>query len=64
LVTKKFIKDLSQFLNKDGKAYFIFSSHSSRSILEKQIVTQGFHYKIVSSKRYDDEILDVYCINL
>ena len=60
--TKRFICGLPKFLNKEVFAYFIYSSYSNRSDLEEYIVSKGMVFKIVSSKRYDDEILDVYCV--
>lgn len=61
-VTKQFIDGLSNHLRKDGCAYFVFSSLSDRKKLETYISKAGFTAKVVSSNRYNDELIDIYCI--
>ena len=61
-VTKKFIDGLSNHLFIDGCAYFVFSSLSDRKKLETYISMSGFTAKVVNSNRYNDEIIDIYCI--
>ena len=61
-VTKKFIGSVSAFLRKDGKAYFVFSSLSSKDALESLIKKLKLNFKIVESKTYGDETLSVYML--
>jgi len=61
-VTKQFIDGLSKHLHKDGHAYFVFSSLSDRKKLETYISKAGFSAKVVNSNRYNDEVIDIYCI--
>jgi len=61
-VTKQFIDGLSKHLHKDGCAYFVFSSLSDRKKLETYISKAGFTAKVVNSNRYNDEVIDIYCI--
>ena len=61
-VTKQFIDGLSNHLNKDGCAYFVFSSLSNRKKLETYISKADFTAKVVNSNRYNDEVIDIYCI--
>jgi len=60
--TKRFIKELSKYLKKDGRSFFIFSSLSDRSKLEKILSEFGFKSKVVLSRLYDDEYIDIYCV--
>lgn len=62
-VTFCFIDGLKNCLSKEGKAYFVFSSYSSRNKLEKYLVSKDFKINIVNSYIFDDERLDVYCIS-
>ena len=61
-ITKRFIKDVKKHLNPSGKAYFIFSSLSDRKKLEDYLKEKSFTYNIVFSRRFNDEILDIYCV--
>lgn len=60
--TIRFIQGLSNFLNEDGCAYFVFSSLSNRDRLKKVLKEEKIKSEIVNSIRYDDEILDIYKI--
>ena len=62
-IIKKYIKNIDRFLKSNGQAYFVFSSLSKRVILEKYIDSIGYQKQIISSKNYDGELLDIYCIN-
>jgi len=60
---RRFIEGLNKHLESNGKAYFVFSSLSDRKKLEKIISKSGFEFKIVNSKKFDDETLDVYILS-
>jgi release factor glutamine methyltransferase len=60
--TKRFIESVSNYLKKDGCAYFIFSSLSNRKKLNKIINQTYLNKTIISSKKFNDEQLDVYCL--
>lgn len=62
-VTKKYMKELPNFLNKEGIAYFVFSSLSDRKSLDFYLKELGFDFRIISTYNYDDEKLDIYQIN-
>ena len=57
-----FINGLQKHLAQNGQGYFVFSSLSDRKKLETYISKKGFKKEIKSTIRYDDEVLDVYCI--
>jgi len=61
-ITKRFIEGIHGHLNKNGCAYFVFSSLSDRKKLETYIFKAGFSAKVVNSNRYNDEVIDIYCI--
>lgn len=60
IVTKRFLKELSKHLSKNGCAYIVFSSLSNRAKLEKYASDAGLMSKVVSSRTYGDEKIDVY----
>jgi len=60
LQTKRFLEKVSDYLEKDGCGYFVFSSLSDRKKLEKYLTDAKLKYKIINSYKYNDEILDVY----
>ena len=62
LVTKRFLDKLDIFMNKNGSAYFVFSSLSNKEKLEKIIDKNGFNFEIVKRCTFNDEELVVYCI--
>jgi release factor glutamine methyltransferase len=59
-VTKRFIRDLKKHLFATGYAYFIFSSLSSRSTLERYLKQIGFTYEVAARRLFEGEELDVY----
>lgn len=61
-VTLRFIKSVREYLTDKGRAYFIFSSLSDRSKLEKYLKKEGFNYEIISSQNFDFETIDIYLI--
>lgn len=61
-VTEKFINHLQGYLKTDGGAFFVFSSLSDRSKLENIISNAGFKAKVIMSRCYDDELIDIYWI--
>ncbi len=61
-VTKRFIEGLSKFLNKNGKAYFIFSSLSDKKKLDQVIKKNKLDSEIILNKKFDDETLSVYLL--
>jgi release factor glutamine methyltransferase len=63
-VTKRFLDGLKDYLKPDGRAFFVFSSLSDRKKLEKIIIKNSLKYEVVLSHVFDDEQLDVYCVNL
>jgi release factor glutamine methyltransferase len=60
--TKKYLDKLNFYLKECGCAYFIFSSLSDRKALENYINKNNFDFNIVSSTRFNDEVLTVYKI--
>jgi len=62
--TKRFIEGIHKYLEKNGTAYFIFSSLSDRAKLEGYIDKARFSYRVMLSRLYDDEYIDVYSISL
>ena len=62
-VTERFIKKLPGFLGKNGYGLLVFSSLSNRLKLEEIIKNAGFKAKVVLSRLYDDEHIDVYRIS-
>jgi len=63
-VTTRFINQVSGFLKKNGRVYFVFSSLSNREKLEILIKKNNFIFEIVNSCRFNDEALDVYCLEI
>jgi len=56
----KYILKLKKHLRKNGNAYFTFSSLSSREKLNKYLLKTGMKNQIISSRKYDDEKINVY----
>ena len=63
-VIERFIKQVSVFLKKNGKVYFVFSSLSNREKLESIIKKNNFIFEIVNSCRFNDETLDIYFLKI
>lgn len=61
-LTKRFIDDLSKYLDNNGKAYFVFSSLSNRKKIDLYLSKNRLKAKIVSNYSFDDETIFVYCI--
>jgi release factor glutamine methyltransferase len=61
---KKFIMNVKYYWKKNGRAYFIFSSLSDKIKLDNYMKKANLITKIISSQKYDDEKLDVFCISL
>jgi len=61
-VTKRFIEGVKKYLSENGCAYFVFSSLSDRSKLEKYLTKEGFKYEVISSHRSDFESIAIYCL--
>lgn len=59
-IIKRFINQVSGFLRKNGRIYFVFSSLSDIDKLESIIKKNNFIFEIVNSCRFDDEIIYVY----
>jgi release factor glutamine methyltransferase len=60
--TKKYLDGIKKYLSKHGKAYFIFSTLSSIKKLDAILTDNNLRAEIVSSKWFNDERLDVFCI--
>lgn len=63
-VIKRFINQVLDYLKKNGKVYFVFSSLNDREKLENLIKKNNFIFKIVNSFRCDSEKLDVYLLKI
>ena len=61
-VTKRFIEQVKKYLTSKGYVYFVFSSLSDRSKLEEYLKKEMLRYKVVLSRRFNDESLDIYCV--
>ena len=61
-VTRRFIDGLKKYLCRNGRAYFVFSSLAERKKLETYLSDTGFKSEIVMSRRFNDELIDIYCI--
>ncbi len=61
-VTKRFLKEVKTYLSSNGRAYFVFSSLSDRTKLEDCLKEETLRYKVVLSRRFNDESLDIYCV--
>lgn len=59
-VTKRFLEDLPKYLNKNGRAYFIFSSLSDRKKLDIYLSKAKLKSEILLSRRFNDEQIDIY----
>jgi release factor glutamine methyltransferase len=60
-ITKQFLHGLRKHLRKDGRSYFIFSSLSNRSTLERYLKNEQLSAQVVARHRFGSEELDVYC---
>jgi len=60
---KRYILNVSKYLEKNGHAYFIFSSLCDRDKLNIYLNKSGLKSRIVSSGKFDDEKIDVYSLS-
>jgi release factor glutamine methyltransferase len=61
-LTTRFIEVLSNYVKKDGKAYFVFSSLSDQEKLENVLDKNDFEFEIKKSCKFNNEELMIYCI--
>jgi len=59
-VTKKFILNVSKYLNSTGSVYFVFSSLSNKGYLFDIISKTSFKYDIMNSYMYDKEKIEIF----
>ena len=60
VITKRFIEGLHKHLNKNGRAYFVFSSLSDRKKLDTYLSNAKLKSEIILSRRFNDEKIDIY----
>jgi len=60
LYTKRYLHGLRNHLLKNGHAYFIFSTLSGRTTLEKALKQERLRYEIPARRMFEGEELDVY----
>ncbi len=63
-IIKRFIDQVSGFLKKNGRIYFVFSSLSDKDKLKIIIEKNNFIFEIVNSCRFDDETIYVYKLEI
>ena len=61
-LTKRFIEEVGKYLSKQGRAYFVFSSLSDRKKLEAYLSNVELKSKVILSRFFNDEQIDIYCI--
>ena len=59
-LTKRFIEEVGKYLSKQGRAYFVFSSLSDRGKLDAYLSNVELKSKVVSSRLFNDEQIDIY----
>jgi len=62
--TKRFLKQLNQYLKKKTIAYFISSSFSNSKELQYILAESSFNQIIINQLRCDDEILSVHQLSI
>lgn len=62
--TKRFLNEVIRYLNKIGKAYFIFSSYSNQEKLRNILDKNKIKAEVISSLKFDTERIDLYKIHL
>ena len=62
LFTKRFIEELPIYLNKEGSAYFVFSSLSDRKKLDSILNSNKLIYEVIKSQHFNDENIDIYLV--
>ena len=63
-IIERFINQVSGFLKKNGRVYFVYSSLSDKDKLESIIKKNNFVFEIVNSCRYNDETIYVYNLKI
>jgi len=59
-LTKRFLHEVTEHLLEHGRAYFIFSTLSTRTSLEKTLKQEHLSFEIRARRRFEGEELDVY----
>jgi release factor glutamine methyltransferase len=59
-IIKRFLQDLKRHLEKNGRAYFVFSSLSNKEKLQKYIENTGLKYEIAATLRFNSETIEIY----
>lgn len=62
-IIEQFLNSVKKHISKNGHAYFVFSSLSNQKKLNKIISANRLNAEIISSQWFDDEKIDVYCID-
>ena len=62
LFTKRFIKELPPYLNKNGSAYFVYSTLSERVKLESILNKTNLIYNVIKSLCFNGETIDIYLL--
>ena len=62
LITMRFLEELPNYMNKNGLAYFIFSSLSNKKKLKTYLSKLRLKSEAVLSHSFNDETLDIYCL--
>ncbi len=63
-VTKQFLKDVKEHLWDTGCVYVVVSSLADEQEFRRYAASGGLKYEVVSSCRYDDEVLSVYRLSV
>ena len=61
-LTKRFLHEVTEHLLEHGCAYFIFSTLSPRTSLEKTLKREHLSFEIRARRRFEGEELDVYYV--
>jgi release factor glutamine methyltransferase len=60
----QFLKNVKNYLTKNGKAYFIFSSLSNQKKLHRNIKENDLKYDIIKNYSFNNDWIDLYRISL
>jgi release factor glutamine methyltransferase len=61
-LTKRFLHEVTEHLLEHGRAYFILSTLSPRTSLEKTLKREHLTFEIRARRRFEGEELDVYLV--
>jgi len=61
-IIEQFLESVKKHLTKNGLAYFVYSSLSNQKKLNNILSINGLNAEKVSSQWFDDEKIDVYCV--